>query len=118
VIYVTPRSVPTFGAWLKEQRKRQGLTQAQLSARSEVDTIHISRVENKRAGVTPETVEKLARALGLDVQEALLRAGFGRLSDHPDRELQMLFDGLTIDQRRVVINVAKAVASELLLQPA
>jgi transcriptional regulator with XRE-family HTH domain len=102
--------------WLREQRKRQGKTQSELSLEAQVDMIHISRVENKKAGVSPQTVEKLAHALGLDVEDALLRAGFGRLSDHPDREIQQLLEPLSPEQRRIVIQMCKACATELMLQ--
>lgn len=113
-----PKSVSPFGNWLREHRKAAGMTQKELNEASGVDIIHLSRLENGRSGVTPETVRKLAIAIGVDQREALYRAGFGRMTDYPDSEFTMLMDGLNSDQQRIILNAARAIRETMLSAPA
>ena len=55
---------------LKETREEAGLTQAELSEKSEVSRTIISELENQKTGViTNVTMEKLATALDKKVPE-------------------------------------------------
>lgn len=52
-----------FGQALRERRKQQGLTQAELSIRASVSRSYISEVECGRENVSLEWAERLAHAL-------------------------------------------------------
>lgn len=51
-------------------RKRRGLTQRQLAAKSGIQQAEISRIEGGRANPTLETISLLARTLGAEVKLA------------------------------------------------
>lgn len=55
------RSIPPFRA----VRKAQGIGLRELSRRSGVDAAHLSRVERGEAGLSVETLGRVARALDL-----------------------------------------------------
>lgn len=72
----------TFGAWLLEQRKIAGLTQAELARRARVSKNYISALENMKphtvTGALPqpriEKVDAIAKALGVSVEDARMTA--------------------------------------------
>ena len=53
---------------LVEERKRQGVTQQQLSALTGINQTAISRIESKRISPTIQTVDILADALGCSLR--------------------------------------------------
>ena len=57
--------------WLSEWRQRLGLTQIQLSNKSGIDSNMISRYEREAAVPTLDTVRRLAKGLGITVDELL-----------------------------------------------
>jgi DNA-binding XRE family transcriptional regulator len=61
-------------------RKRRGLSQRQLSAKSGVQQAEISRIEGGRANPTLETISVLARSLGGELK---LAAATGRRKAAP-----------------------------------
>ena len=50
---------------LRENRKAQGLTQAQLAKKSRVPQTTISCIETRSSDGRPQTLRKLGKALGL-----------------------------------------------------
>lgn len=56
-------------------RKRRGLSQRQLSARSGIQQAEISRIEGGRANPTLETISALARSLGAELKLTAVSAG-------------------------------------------
>lgn len=56
---------------LRWARQDAGLTQAQLAARAGVSQPQIAKLEHPRANPTIDTLEKVARALGLRLEVAL-----------------------------------------------
>jgi transcriptional regulator with XRE-family HTH domain len=50
-----------------DQRKSIGLSQENLAKRAGVSRSHLGRLENARYSASIETVEKIARALDVDV---------------------------------------------------
>jgi DNA-binding XRE family transcriptional regulator len=56
-------------------RKRRGLSQRQLSAKSGVQQAEISRIEGGRANPTLETISVLARSLGAELKLAAATTG-------------------------------------------
>lgn len=63
-----------FGAILKEQRKRQGLTQESLASKSQVDRNFISLLEQGKNGPSLRILLKLTSALDIQPTEFLCRA--------------------------------------------
>jgi DNA-binding XRE family transcriptional regulator len=56
-------------------RKRRGLSQRQLSAKSGIQQAEISRIEGGRANPTLETISVLARSLGGELKLTAVAAG-------------------------------------------
>jgi transcriptional regulator with XRE-family HTH domain len=78
-IYLDDCSSPTvrlFGKRMKQRRRELRLTQVQIFERTGIAATYLSMIENGRANPSLDTVEKLARAVGLEAWEML------RL-DHP-----------------------------------
>ncbi|MFG1617436.1 helix-turn-helix domain-containing protein [Nonomuraea wenchangensis] len=75
-----------LGELLRRLRKRAGLTGKELAQRAQVAQPTVSRIETGRLLPTPETVERLVDALGLDEGErAELDALLARLRDEVSR---------------------------------
>lgn len=55
------------GGTIRELREQKGLTQAQLAAKADLPQSHISRLENAVHSATHLTLEKIARALGVEI---------------------------------------------------
>ena len=74
----------TFGDVLRSELRNKGVSAAQLSRRSGVTKQHLSKLLNNerstRTGTVTkpsvETVHKIARGLGWNIDEALLAAGY------------------------------------------
>lgn len=56
---------------VKEARKRQGLTQQDLSEKTGLMRQHIGKIESGNKSITIITLETLAKALELDIVELL-----------------------------------------------
>jgi transcriptional regulator with XRE-family HTH domain len=83
-LYTTQIVNKTFGQWLAENRLRAGLTQGELAKRAGMSPSYVSGLEREEP-ITADSrprqprrpkVERLAKALGADVNEALLVAGY------------------------------------------
>ena len=61
-------SVETLGQRLREERRLAVLTQAELAEKAGVSLITVNRLENEEgeSSPRPETVRRLAKALGVD----------------------------------------------------
>ncbi len=76
--------VISFGTWLLEKRREKRLTQGQLGERAGLSTSYVSTIErgqrhsttNAVPRPTEQTVEKLAAALGVDIDDARIAAGY------------------------------------------
>jgi transcriptional regulator with XRE-family HTH domain len=58
---------------LRAVREAQGLGLRETARRAGIDPAHLSRVESGRGGLSIESLERLARVLGLDELAKLLR---------------------------------------------
>jgi transcriptional regulator with XRE-family HTH domain len=56
---------------IKAKRIRQKITMAELSFKSGVSQKHISNIENEKVVPTLETLKKLARSLGFEINVSL-----------------------------------------------
>jgi transcriptional regulator with XRE-family HTH domain len=68
---------PAHKLWerVESERNRRGWTTVELQERSGVDRSTVSRLKTSRRSPLPETVNKLADALGIPREEALALAG-------------------------------------------
>ena len=60
---------------IKEIREAQGMTQTELAARAAVSQPYIHDLENNNRGARRETLERVANALGVTVDELAEKAG-------------------------------------------
>lgn len=93
----------TFGEWLKTKRAELHLSGGDLERRSGVSRQYISNLERNavqeksRKPIQPslEYVDRLAKALGADINEARNAAGYAALSNGIPPEIKSIdFDGL------------------------
>src|SRR5690242_15637061 len=66
---------PTFGAWSQRQLERREWTQSDLSRRSGISHGRISDWVRDVRLPNPDSCDKLADALGIELDEVLARAG-------------------------------------------
>jgi transcriptional regulator with XRE-family HTH domain len=59
----------TLGERIREIREARGLTQRQVAGRLEIDDYYVSRLENNHINPTLATLQRLARALEVDVRD-------------------------------------------------
>ncbi len=59
----------TLGERVREIREAKGLTQRQIADRIQIDDYYISRLENDHINPTLATMQKLARALEVEVRD-------------------------------------------------
>lgn len=80
-----------FGGYLREQRKKKGLTLVELSEKSGVSQPYLSQIENGKGGIpSPEILFKLTSPLGLTHAHLMIKAGHIQLraSEHEDDILE------------------------------
>ena len=65
----TPDDAVTLGRALRALRRRAGLTQAELAARSATDDTYVSRVEQGRIDVRWRTLARLLRGLKVSARQ-------------------------------------------------
>lgn len=58
----------TFGKRLAEVRRQAGITQQQLAERANMSTVAIGYIETGKRWVRPGTLNKIAKALKVDIQ--------------------------------------------------
>ena len=66
-----------FGESLREQRRRLGLTQAELAARTGLARSSISEIERGREHISLERAERLAQAVHSTLADLLGKSGGG-----------------------------------------
>ena len=60
-----------FGEKLRKLRKERGVSQEELAARAGLHRTYVSSVERGERNVSLETIDKLARALGLPMGDLM-----------------------------------------------
>ena len=58
-----------FGQRLQELRKSLGLTQETVAEKIDMDIPNLSNIENGKRFMTPENIEKIAKALNVEVKD-------------------------------------------------
>jgi transcriptional regulator with XRE-family HTH domain len=60
-----------FGEKVREERLKQGLSQEELASRAGVHRTYIGMIERAEKNITLENIEKVAKALKLNINELL-----------------------------------------------
>ena len=60
-----------FGSTITKTRKRQGLSQEELSARSHIDRTFVGKIEQGKANPSLKTILKLSRGLRVRMSDLL-----------------------------------------------
>jgi len=92
---------------LKENRKRCGFSQAKLAEEADTSTQYIAMIEISRKFPTPEMLDRLAEALGIETYELFIVKPF--LEDAMERLHNTLVDNI---ERVVAEAVEKALAEK------
>ncbi len=83
-----------FGAWIKELREGQRLSQAGAAHRAGIDRQQWYRIESGKSGTRRDTVIAMANAVSADVGEALKRAGFSLADPDKPQNIQEFIEAL------------------------
>lgn len=111
----------TFGDRLREELAVRGMRPSELARRSGVTKQNIGRLINNTPHslsgalprAEPDTVEKLAKALGWDLNEALLAAGYAPRNGNSDPGLFKGIERLTPEKRRIAEIQVRAIIDAL-----
>jgi len=92
---------------LKENRKRCGFSQARLAEEADTSTQYIAMIEVSRKFPTPEMLERLANALGIETYELFV------VKPSPEDAMERLHNSLISNIERIVGEaVEKAIAEK------
>ena len=95
---------------IREQRKRIPLTLHQLAEMSGVSVSHLGRIEQGLRKPSPQTLQKISKPLGFDLDELLTMAGFLSLKeplfseeqrDKLRADMKMLSERVASDSKRI-----------------
>lgn len=97
-----------LGGRIKELRKVRCLTQEQLAEKVDLATRYISLIEVGRSSPSLETMENIARALGVEIKDlfefAHLQAGGVKIE-----EIEQLLAGADEEKKRMIMKIVRAV---------
>jgi transcriptional regulator with XRE-family HTH domain len=100
----------SIGKIIRKQRKSIPLSLVQLSQMSGVSASHLARIENGERVASPKSLQRIAKPLGFDLNELLIRAGY--ISPEPPHsseeqrnklraELSGLLERVEYDNKRI-----------------
>lgn len=98
-----------LGGRIRELRKGLRMSQEQLSERVDVDPRYISRIELGRCSPSLETLENIARALGVEMRDLF---DYKHQQENPDwqAEISRLMDSASDgQQRQLILRIVRAV---------
>ena len=81
---------------LKENRKRLGITQSELAERAGISTNFIAMIELRHKFPSPETLDRLAKALGIEINELF------SIQTCSENELTKLHKAILLDLERII----------------
>ena len=91
---------------LKEHRKRCGFSQAKLAEEADTSTQYIAMIEISRKFPTPEMLDRLAEALGIETYELFV------VKPSPEDAMNRLHDTLVGNIERVVGEAVEKILAE------
>jgi len=86
----------TFARNLRENRRKSGLTQAQLAEKAEVSTHYVALIELARNIPKVETIERLAKALNVETYELFI------VPLSPAMEMKKIKESIIADLKDIV----------------
>ena len=81
---------------LKENRKKCGFSQAKLSEKAEISTQYVAMIEVSRKFPSPEVLERIAKALGIEAYELFV------VEPSPESAMVKLHDSLVENIERII----------------
>ena len=94
---------------LKENRKKCGISQAKLAEKANITTQFIAMIEVSRKFPSPEMLDRIAKALGIEAHELF------NVKTSPENAMEQLHDTLVGNIERVVSEaVSKAIKEQYL----
>ena len=84
---------------LKENRKKNGISQAKLAEKAGISTQYIAMIELSRQFPTPEVLEKIACALGVEAYELF------SVAPSPESSMERLHNDIIKEIRKVIVEV-------------
>jgi transcriptional regulator with XRE-family HTH domain len=101
-------SLVALGKRIQKQRRKAGLTQEKLAEMAELSLKHLGELERGRGNPSFSSIESVARALGISVQEM-----FGYENKHPPAakmrtEIHQMIDTANDEKCRLVYKILKA----------
>lgn len=93
---------------IKALRLAQGMSQAALAKKAGVSQPTVSAVEHGEEHVKAETLTKLARALGVNLQDIMKQRVTSKDREGQRDELMALFEALDDPSRSALVAAAKA----------
>lgn len=69
-----PMTQPTPWTWLQRQRERAGYKQTRLADAVGIHVSHLNKIEAGTRGLSPELRIRIAKVLGLDIDEMIATA--------------------------------------------
>lgn len=105
--------MPHVGQVVRALRQERGISQSQLAQKAGLEQSYLSRLETQsRQRVDVGALVRIAEALGVSLREILVQAEIERpaKSDQVLRwlKLRRLFNSLSQDRQRVLIDIARA----------
>ncbi|MCL2599700.1 MAG: helix-turn-helix domain-containing protein [Treponema sp.] len=92
---------------LRENRKKGGITQSKLAEKAGVSTQYIAMIELSRQFPTPEVLERIAGALGIEAHELF------SVPPSPESSMERLHQDIIREVREVIAEVLeKALADK------
>lgn len=97
-----------FGARIKELRKKNNMSQEQLSEKVGIESKYLSRIEVGKSYPSLEIVEKLSDALDVEMKDLFV-------FDHLDKEanqlrsITTLLEGISEEKRQMIFKIIKAI---------
>ena len=93
-----------LGKRLKEQRKKQGVTQEKLAEYVNLSVSHLSHIENGNEKTSLQTIVNIANVLNVSLDD-LLDLDLGKRSMYLTiREIDLLFKDCTKEERKILID--------------
>lgn len=97
-----------LGARIKELRKAKRLSQDELSEKINIDPKHISRIEVGKSYPSLDTLEKIAKALNVEIKDLFEFMHLSRSKELTDNVSKLLKEA-DEDNLRLILKIIRAV---------
>lgn len=95
-----------FGKKIKEQRKQHNYTQAKLAELVNVDDKHISCIESGKNFPSPDLIERIAKALKLEIKD-LFEFNYLKPPEDLKKEIYSMLENLNSSNLQLVYKYIK-----------